>query len=536
MKSWYPETRLNEKQLKYLYLLQNIWKVYDVEMNLVPYKLAPHQIYWHSQDIAILGSKAKDRVVVKSRNTSFTTSALISNLMSVPSYPNQILPFIRLNERRAYDLIEECKELIRNMTPVVKDGKYYPFNPNDVIMSRAGSITFPNKVEFRAMPASFASAETIRGMRIFGSAGILDESNFMISFKNLYIALRDSSRGSNVSGIKHFQMNIGTTRKGRSTPFNTWFEEILIKKPTNIQIFEWPVFNPSEVDLNKSLLEQPYLTPIVPWHVIRDLENKRLENLDAFKEEYMGILVDAASQFYEFYVIQKALELGEKLKTKQCEPEVGKRYYIGIDVASGVGRDYFVISIFSKEEDILIQKYLHYNNRLELPQMEQFCIDIIDKWSPIKVRIDSIGNGTQIAQSLQKIYGVNVIEAMKGGMTIKGVDRRIPLKLNEFAHTNLKKLMSESKVALLNDELQIKHLFAWDNNYKAESSEAGHGDIIIANMFACLPDDWKHSKQVQYKLTGTPLNSEPINEEKINTDIMQRVEWYKKQQKRRALY
>ena len=173
--SWWKTPRLTTPEIRYLKSIEDVFKVKDAAKRWIPYKLMPHQMDFHKNDIALKGKDARSRVVVKSRNTSFTTSVCISNLMAVPYYPNQILPFVRLNERRAYDLIDEIKDLIRNMEPTNMDGVLYPFNPKDVNMDSAGKIRFPNKVSFEAYPANAIAAENIRGLRISGSAGVLDE-------------------------------------------------------------------------------------------------------------------------------------------------------------------------------------------------------------------------------------------------------------------------------------------------------------------------------------------------------------------------
>lgn len=491
MKSWYHATELSVKQLKYLLLIQKIWNVKNASDVWVPYKLTPHQIHWHSNDVACLGADAKNRVVVKSRNTSFTVSSIISCLMDVPNRSKQIVPFVRLNKERAIDLLEEVKEHIRHMNPVkLKDGSLYPFDPSKVYMEKAMSITFPNGTEFRAMPSNAASAEIIRGMRIVGSAGILDEVNFMAGFQKIYIALRDASRGS-VDGKKIFQMNIGTTRKGRMTNFNMWFEDILRNKPDNIMIFEWPVLNNPELDVNYSLLEQAEkldLTPIVDWHDLKDLENKRKENLNTFLEEYMAILVDAEEQLYKYSIVEASIS--EELSN--TEPEEGVVYSIGIDPAAT--NHLFAISIFDR--DSKEQKYLYYERGTPLKTMEKFCENIIKKWKPWRVVIDGNGLGYQLAQSLRNKFGGSIIKVIRGAMVIKTPGKRTGnIPMTEFIHTNMIKMMNYNEIKLIPDEYQTRHYMMWRNDYKCdEDPKFGHGDIVVANGYALLPENWKITK------------------------------------------
>jgi hypothetical protein len=503
MESWYKKTLPEPGVYEYLINLENIWKVINPAGDWVPYRLTCHQIDWHCNDVAVLGVNAKDRIVVKSRNTSFTTSAVISNLMDVPNCPNEIFPIVRLNMRRAEDLIAECKEMIKNMTPLLINGKLYPFNPADVDMDKVGSIRFPNGAEFRAMPANAASAETIRGMRKSGSAGIIDECNFMRDYRKIYIASRDSSRGS-MLGKKRFQLNIGTTRKGRMTNFNLWFEGILKTGVDNILVFYWPVFNPDEVDLSKDLREQN-LKPIVWWHDINDLENKRKEDLTTFKEEYMCEIVDSDESLYPYELIEAAINNELDCLDNPIEGEV---YTMGVDPAAT--SDFFSISIF--EINTRVQRFLYYKRKVDLGVMEKFCENLILKWKPVKCRIDANGLGMQLSQTLKNKFG-GIIEALRGVVKVKApgkITGDIPLK--EYLHTNMLKLFNYKDVSIFPDDTQIKHYLMWRRDYTCPNdSELGHGDTTISNGLALLPIKWRHIKEGKVGVVREKEVKEDIN-------------------------
>jgi len=485
--SWYKGTELTNKQLKYLKLLQEIWKVKDANREWIPYRLTAHEIEYHSKDITIMGEDAKSSVVVKSRNTSFTVSTLIRLMMAVPSYPDQIQPFVRLNTTRAIDLINEAKELMLHMTPIrLENGSLYPFDPAEVNTDRAGSIKFPNKVEFRAMPASAQSAETIRGMRIRGPAGIVDEANFCSDFKKIYIALRDASAGS-VGSKKHFQMNIGTTRKGMMTDFNIWFEGVEVKELKNIEILKWPVFDPSIFDIDKSILEQPGLIPIVHWHVLEDLEDKRVEDKKIFLEEYMAILTSDDQSYYPIEIILPVMD--SNLINYETPPEdLYGDIYMGVDPAGGEGEnDYFAISVFELLGDEYYQRKVYYSRNTGLDGMSDYTSKLIELWKPTKCRVDANLIGFQLGQSLVKKHGKSIIEAIRGRVTIKVTEEfNVPVK--EFMHVNQKKLINQQKVHYISDEVQIHHFTGWDYKFECpRTKEYGHGDTTISNALALLP-------------------------------------------------
>ena len=501
---------LTQSETRYISDIQTLFKVKNAKNEWVPYILEPHQVLWHIDDVVIKGEAAKHKIVIKSRNTSFTVSSIISLLMSVPFYPDQVIPVVRLNITRANDLINDIKNIIRNMNVIQEqDGSYYPFNPEQVNMDAVGSIKFPNGVEIRAFPATNSAAETIRGLRITGCAGLIDEANFMKDFESIYIALRDASAGS-IDGEREFQVLIGTTRKGRSTKFNLWYENIEKNQPDNIKIYNWPVLDPKKVNLTQSLLEQD-LKPIVKWHDIRDLESKRKEDLNTFKEEYMAMLVSSTDELYPYETIVAAIDN----MLKNSYPIDGEMYTMGVDPAAI--NDFFAVSIF--EYNTKKQKFLHYVRDVQLKTMVSFLSNLIKKWKPFKVRVDGNGLGFQLAQELKAEFGA-IIEVIRGNVTIKTpgkVTGNVPFK--EYIHTNQLKMLNYNQISLIEDEMQYTHYTMWKGDYTCSSNSLyGHGDIVIANGLALLPLKWKHiggtelsvSRQFEQKAVEAPIQQEVI--------------------------
>lgn len=519
--SWYPATKLNDKQYKYLKLIQNTIKVKDTEGQWIPYKLQPHQIEWHANDVAVLGADATSRVVTKSRNTSFTTSAVVSQLMAVPHYPDQIIPYVRLNKERAIDLIREEKQMVRQIEPIkLDDGSLYPFDPDQVYMGNAMSIEFPNGVIHRAFPATADASETIRGLRLRGAAGIIDEGNFMRNFENVYVALRDASAGSK-DGQKHFQINIGTTRKGKNTPFNLWYEKLIKNPKMKIGIYSWPVFPQNKVDLEKSLLTQN-LTPIVSWHSLEDLEDKRVENINTFMEEYMGMLVDADTQLYP---TDKIINCGrEELEVKI--PTKPGNYVGACDIA--YVNDYFVISVFEILEDgVYKQQYLYYKKKIEAEEMEEIVFNFLRNWALLglkKFRIDGNGPGFHIAEKAFKMFP-HIVEIIRNP-SIRRAGQTI--SFNEFIHTNQLKLINKGQLQLIVDDLQIMHYTVWNVEYKADSTkEYGHGDIAITNAYALLPINWKGG------IDEVKIGTSEEKPQEIKNELKSKIEYYRKLKKQK---
>ena len=526
--SWYPNTVISPREERYLRTIQKIFRVQDSTRKWVDFDLTPHQIEWHRDDVAIQGHNAKTRIVYKSRNTSFTTDSFISLLMGVGHYPEQVEPFVRLNQQRANDLINECKKLVKHIKTVIKmkDGRLYPFDPDMVNTKSKGALYFTDRdVEFRAFPATASSSEIIRGLRIAGPAGMIDEGNFMRDYENIYIALRDAAAGFDKHGHKHYQINIGTTLKGNATPFKLWLDNQIESKITSNKIYHWPVFDPDKFNPDIPITDQG-LDPIVHWHNVVDLESKRRENLMRFLEEYMGVAVDSSDVLYAQDLILRSIDTAmENMKF----PTVQEIFYMGVDV--GYTNDFFAISIWGKSE-IFRQRFLFYKQGCDPQEMEELSRNLIRIWNPAKARIDANGVGFQIGQTLKKEFG-NTVEAIRTN-TIKGLSKKDNIPFSEFIHTNQLWLMRQNKFKMLNDEMQIIHYGVWDNKYNAPRTQNyGHGDITIANGMALLPLNWRTFKgftDIKTNLHSDKMDKETkeILEDFSKTSMKDKMDFYRR--------
>lgn len=540
-KSWIKvPTNLTKTEIIYLASLENIWKVKSGN-DWVPYRMAPHQIIWHLEDVVLKKEHAKIRVEKKSRNVSFTTDSIISILMSIGDYLNDVIPFVRLNMKKAEDMIKNTKDLIRHMKPIIHEvednGKlkkvYWPFNPANVDMSAVGSIKFKDDygnvlTEIRAFPANADASETIRGIRTIGDSGILDETNFMRSFKAIFTALRDSSVGT-INGKKIHQFSLGTTLKG-DTPFSEWLEEQEQKKSNRLLIFDFPVFDRTKFNTEIPFHENKELIPLVPWHDKEELWNDYLQDEHVFNEEYMAIKVDNEEQFYSTSLILSCCNIEEPTSITQFKTLADKYKYVwgGVDVASV--HDYFVISLFGEtNEGKYVQFYLEYINKIELDDMSDKVELVLDEVKNIMgdnwlTSIDANGIGLQITQTLKKKFPGR-IRGISGG-SIKDLDGNSH-HINRFGHTEMKNLMVKKQVDLINDELLIKHYSQFDYTYSAASSKYGHGDITMANLYALLPLNLKRTSksQVVSNIENTEKDDSDINF--MNLPLKQRIMFYK---------
>lgn len=515
MVSWMKSPKhVTAREAAYLDMIQSVFKVEDAAGNWIPKRLCPHQVIFHISDVALKQDKAPIRVVKKSRNTSFTVDSVESSLMAQGTFSNVIEPFVRLNAKSASDLMTQAKRIIKHMTPIMYEEPdetkrispdieppkikiYMPFNPKKTNLDNYGSITFPNGCQWRGFPANADASETIRGLRLRGSGGMIDESNFMRSFNNIFIAMRDASAGA-LNGKKVHQLTIGSTLKGE-TPFSQWLDDISSSSSKRIVVYDWPVFDRDEFapylsgDCDIPFHENDKLISIVPWHDKKELWETWLQDEHVFKEEYMAIKVDSDEQFYTMSLILSATEDDLYVNIDEWENKLQYKYskvQVGIDVASV--HDYFVITCFGLTfEDNWEQFYLTYRNKVDLAEMEQetrgMLKQLIRTGLTWNLNIDANGIGLMITQNLQREFGDDKIRGIKGGY-IKDIDGNSH-KLNEYGHTKLKRLLIDNKIKMINDEMLIKHFAGWNYDFKCVSTGDGHGDIAMACLYCMLLDD-----------------------------------------------
>ena len=523
--SWYSlKTFISAREAAYLDTLQNVFNVEDALGEWIPLRLTNHQVEFHLDDVILKQSNAPIRVIQKSRNTSLTTDSSISDIMAQAEFSNPVLPYVRMNSRSVNHLIQQVKQTIKHIKPVIfeeadeskrispeidppKRKVYYPFNPAEVNMKATGSITFPNGTALTGFPANSDASETIRGLRLRGNFGFLDEVNFMRLFKNVFVAMRDASAGSkNKKKIQQF--TIGSTLKGE-TPFSIWLDSIKKSGAKKIKIYDWPVFRR---DLFQPYLdgkcvipfhENPKLISIVHWHDKEELWELWKQDQHVFKEEYMAIKVESDEQFYPTSLIIASCDIEDSLILEELPSWLDKYVEIRIGFDPASINDYFGITIFGKLADGHIEQlFVEGIRSTPLPIMQKYCDNLLriinnhhDNWL---CSLDSTPIGLQLTQFLKDKYGEKNVRGLNGNMSIATTDDN-KVKLNPYMHTYLKKSMYDGILHLCADELQITHFQAWDYAFNAESGAKGHGDLTMSCIYALCPRDLQHTEKAKLK-------------------------------------
>jgi hypothetical protein len=116
--------------------------------------------------------------------------------------------------------------------------------------------------------------------------------------------------------------------------------------------------------------------------------------------------------------------------------------------------------------------------------LQRIVDEMIKKWNPVLVNIDSTGIGMQLAQNLRRKWGAKV--QMVNFSTSLKVSASESKRVKLFLAERLEALLFEKKLKLIPDEYQRRHLVALDFNLQAPHNE-GHADIAWALMLSVLP-------------------------------------------------
>lgn len=521
--SWMESPKnLTKEESFYLYYIESVFRVKNAGDELVSYLLSPHQAWFHIYDYSLCQGNSKIKIVKKSRNTSFTISSLICIILSSIDITNPEIPVVRLNATRAKSIIKELKAIIKNMNMVQTEDGLSPFDINSCNLKASETLEMPNGNVFTAFPANSDASENIRGIRTH--FGLLDETNYMRKYRELFTALRKASFGS-IDGVEYFQLLIGTTLKGE-TPFSEELEKLenraesLVENPyvrevDNFVIFDWPIFD-REIFLKSytgnpeqeiPFHENPELVSLVPWQDKKILWQDYCYDDRMFMEENMAVKVEGDEQFYSMPLIMgrqrefinedkvdAGLEEGIKMEISIGNFDIIIERYesvlVGVDVASV--HDYFVITCFGRTPSgIYEQFYLRYKNKVELEEMEVELMGVLKnlqscgvKW---RCKIDSFGIGLQIYQKMDRTFPSKISGNSAVIKDAGGVGHR----LNEYAHTKMKRMMVDKHIWLSDDPFLVKHFAGVNYDFKAVSGKDGHSDICMASIYAIVADEEK---------------------------------------------
>ena len=489
-KSWYdPKLKLDVRQETYCKFIMQGFMVDDAYGQPIPYTMTPYQVEFHSQSFNIMREDAKDILFIKARGISFTFSSLIELIVSGATFENQVIPIISQRMGSAKDTLNTCKRLIENcnITEIIEDADF---------TETSEWIKFKSTNTVIKIYPSATAADAIRGRRLL--RGLIDEFAFQTRDRELWAAVENCM----AHGIG--QMLIGSTPCGRQNMFFEFVDEAR-KEDNNVgmYLFDLPMFDPTLFNPKKPIHEQTGLVPVAPWVHIKKLEIKRKRDWRIFMQEQMCDFLDDSLSLISYAHIMRAIDeklinLREKHADYTYIHDTPNRIFLGSDVAEKT--DLFTATAFEEiidSEGVVTyrQLFLDYFNGKTTPELEDYCNRLLAMFPTTHIyRLDETGIGIGLVNYLKKKHGSRV-QGIHFSSTVFVGDNKDKAPVRKVMISNIKRMIEDEQVILLNDSLQIKHLNAVDYGFKIPNNVGdGHADILFADCLALLKSKYRVDK------------------------------------------
>jgi len=449
--SWYffDDSKLTAQQKNVIKLIENTFWVRTADGIPKPYTMTPYQREFHSLNImAVPQDEFRDRIVIKSRGIGASVSTMIDFLLYITlGFEATIFPIASYSAPASNDLLKKATQIIADTEEQNNIDLNCVCTATSILCKSTGS-------EIRAIPGGNANAfRRFRAPAIF-----IDEFAFVMRSDELFSSAQPVlSEGG--------QMTITSTVISNNDNFMNIVAQY--RKGNTGKVFELPLYNNAEFDINKSLVEQKS-TPIASWFDLDFLERERLRNPEKFMREFQCVPIDEGMKFYPLPLIMSCVstEIHASGPYKVC----------GIDIASI--NDWAAIMEFTFENDKWYNTFVDVQ-KMPLPKLQDYIekLAISRNWSEIKS--DCTGPGLQIGQYLKEKFPAKA-------HPINFATRIEHQKVRNFMAINLKSRMHEGKIILQNNEMLISHLNSWNANLSQSSDKTGHGDLAVATELAML--------------------------------------------------
>ena len=183
------------------------------------------------------------------------------------------------------------------------------------------------------------------------------------------------------------------------------------------------------------------------WWDIGELEKRRSQDLDYFKQNCLGIPYDVAFRFISPELLYPRVKSQEKFY-----PNTNRLVRIGIDV--GQERDVSAVTVGEIDENGVIWEIWVEEHQEQYPIQADKIYELCQRYKPIEVVIDNTGIGRGLADMLQaKGVPVNRIEFAS---TMEMIDKK--MRMTEYLAMNFKEMLIQNKYFLIDNNYAIHHV------------------------------------------------------------------------------
>lgn len=474
------EVQLGERWVQPFNIITDLFRLKDMYGNLVPYKSYDYAVDFVNTAFTDLD---KNRIVLKSRQLGFTTTAELEALITAMTFEDTEVSIISSQ----YD---QAKKIIGEMGTILKNSPYpLPFKKNNIQKERIKCDTGTSIVAYSSNPDSIRGGQSIKVY--------LDEFAFVPDQDATLKAVRPkTTRGGQITMIStplaSEDIFMDTFRKAKANELNMHW-------------FYYPLFKEGTYDVNSSLLEQD-LCPICPDVKMSIVEDVRAASINGFMQEYQCTPVDETNAYYPSGMILKCIT--------DVIPTGNMNIYMGIDIA--LSKDETAIVVVGEINGVYHVLHVE-TTQAEYKEQLQLISHLNDIWHPLKIRSDGTNPlGIQCGRDLQAMFGY-IVEPITYTNAIKQ-DMAMRLKMymqNTVAGVTPCIWMTEDK-KLIRELQGIQINVSKSGNIQLSGKQKSGLDDIVNALWLALPP-------VAHERMNTPVINKKTSitrsEHKVDRDV-----------------
>ena len=423
---------------------ESIFRVRNNMGGLVDYIMVePHKQLLRT---GILGDgSARFRVINKGRQIGFSIFQAVESIMIAKMFPHTNQYYIATKEAKAKEWLEKVEQ-ISNDSRVLIDG-------SRIIDMDTTKSSVIRKVFKHASPdvkkalgysyiTGLAASPRERGMT--GLNVILDEFDHMNKEKDMQRKIWTALKP--VLSQKGSQCTIQSTPLSKTGEF---WQLYINAKRKKFKSYYFPcIENHENIDLSLPLTEQELVMPY-SWIDIDELERERLDDVDCFRQERLGVPVDALHRFIPPELLYSA-SLSSMIREANNN---GDKFRVAIDVASEV--DITAVVVGQNINGINYERNL-FSTSGDYPKQAQEIIKFLERYGKhnlSSVRIDNTGVGKPLADYLKR-YGFR-IERVNFSTKILENKNNVAVEYNKIDSTRIGVYMAEQFKRSLEDKTYL---------------------------------------------------------------------------------
>ena len=459
----------NAQKLKYLWedgheidWIEAFIKIVDKDTKLVPFILTPEQEQ-------LVEGLSKYNIILKSRQLGISVITVALSIRQCIVYPNSCCLLVSHDQKSCNAIFDKLKQQFNSLPDWLRP-KTIANNRQEIKMTNGSKITC----------VCAGNKDVARGETISGYCHLSEFAFWKMSEKQLNSITQALSPDgkliieSTANGLNHFH-NLYFQAKNNENSYKSFFfnwinGSTLFKKDYKNSVEIYKAKNNNQLlkmdeldDEEKELVNLGISIEQLMWRRLKIASS----GLDAFNVEYPStdlscFLSTGANVFDNKRIteVQRAIKKNNYIAKNNIVdlpvelqklygrsffiyqiPKVGQRYYIGCDLSEGIGQDFSVVEVFSKDGEQVAE---FYNNKVKPYQMAEIINVIGRYYNRGLLNIERASGGNSAIERLR--YNYKYLNMLKQKM----FDERNRAVWRIGFETN-----SKSKNIIINDFIEL---------------------------------------------------------------------------------